>query len=412
MAHERIVAIQKPSQDQQERTCVPKNATREGRRTRSPRAESWDEPGGRIVAQLRRNGAMSRRRLSAYSRLSEWKDVAPKKQDDGPHGVVAIAYGKTHLELLGYLHAVLDSGEISARTFRLTGDILPYNYACYTVWKLRRQCLFELDMDVQHELDELEETTIENHKNYQVWWHRRECLQRSPREQKEKELEFLERVFALDPKNYHAWEHRQWVVRELGAWEREMDVTETMIRDDPRNNSAWSQRHWAANRGSTPNASDAPLATCESELEAEVLFTTSIVKLVPHSESPWNYLRGLLQIGWGKQTIRRQMKSKMIGLVRSFCEKTTAEVSDCRHCIALLADILAEPCFTSDPETSLSVAQQADIVRASELYRQLRGLDQIRANYWHLRESQVLTAWSHLPPEQAEAGVEDGRGRT
>lgn len=345
---------------------------------------------------------MSRRSKVDYSKRSEWKDVVPKIQDNGPHGVVAIAYGKTHAELKGYLHAVLDTGEISARAFRLTGDILPYNYACYTVWRLRRKCLFELGMDVQLELDEWEETTLENHKNYQVWWHRRECLRRSPREQKERELVFLERVFALDPKNYHAWEHRQWVVRELDVWEKEMGTTETMIKEDPRNNSAWSQRHWAANRGSTPSAPDAPLATCESLLEAEIQFTTSILRLVPHSESPWNYLRGLLQIGWGKQTIDRELKSRVVSTARSFCEKIRAEVPDCRYCIALLADILAEACFDIDSEASLSVARRLDVVGASELCRQLRALDPIRANYWHLRESQVLSVCSGFSPIQAQ----------
>eukprot|EP00894_Picocystis_sp_ML_P001937 jgi/Pico_ML_1/52454/g3156.t1 len=219
---------------------------------------------------------MSRRSKVDYSKRSEWKDVVPKIQDNGPHGVVAIAYGKTHAELKGYLHAVLDAGEISARAFRLTGDILPYNYACYTVWRLRRKCLFELGMDVQLELDEWEETTLENHKNY--------------------------------------------------------------------------------------------------------------------------------QIGWGKQTIDRELKSRVVSTARSFCEKIRAEVPDCRYCIALLADILAEACFDIDSEASLSVARRLDVVGASELYRQLRALDPIRANYWHLRESQVLSVCSGFSPIQAQNG--------
>jgi protein farnesyltransferase/geranylgeranyltransferase type-1 subunit alpha len=96
--------------------------------------------------------------------------------------------------------------EYSERGFELTVSLLDINPASYTVWQYRRECLQELNKDLNDELDFLDEFAAENPKNYQIWHHRRvvsEWLGSG-----ERELQFTAELFADDAKNYHAWAHR------------------------------------------------------------------------------------------------------------------------------------------------------------------------------------------------------------
>ncbi|CAI5511458.1 unnamed protein product [Closterium sp. Naga37s-1] len=235
----------------------------------------------------------------------EWADVEPLPQDDGPDPVVPIAYSREFDDAMGFMRAVLASGERSARVLRLTERVISVNAASYTAWQLRRDVLAHLlslaepvamsskpsstsadenradegDWLVQDEVLYAENVTLSNPKNYQVWHHRRwlaalrkhrvtrreeqmeqqqqqqeqECASSSPSPLQQvslrsiaevalEEFRFCEEALLGDSKNYHAWCHRQWVAREFDTWHGELAFCERLLDDDVRNNSAWNHR--------------------------------------------------------------------------------------------------------------------------------------------------------------------------
>jgi protein farnesyltransferase/geranylgeranyltransferase type-1 subunit alpha len=102
--------------------------------------------------------------------------------------------------------AVLRSEEKSIRVLKLIEEILDLNAANYTVWQYRRRVLFDLNLDLNEELDFMDTFAEENPKNYQIWYHRRAIVEKL--NDSSRELAFTAKVFSVDAKNYHAWSHR------------------------------------------------------------------------------------------------------------------------------------------------------------------------------------------------------------
>jgi protein farnesyltransferase/geranylgeranyltransferase type-1 subunit alpha len=71
-----------------------------------------------------------------YSQRQEWADVTPVRLP-APERVVAIQYLPEYAETLAYFRAVLQSGELSERVLALTADMIRYNQADYTAWRVR-----------------------------------------------------------------------------------------------------------------------------------------------------------------------------------------------------------------------------------------------------------------------------------
>ena len=99
-------------------------------------------------------------------------DVTPIEQDDGPAPVCAIAYAPEYARLMGFFRAILESNERSPRVLELTAALAEHNAAHYTVWHVRRECLWSLAASDSNILtDELRysaEVARENPKNYQI----------------------------------------------------------------------------------------------------------------------------------------------------------------------------------------------------------------------------------------------------
>lgn len=74
--------------------------------------------------------------LLLYSQRSEWADVTPVRIAEPEH-VVAIQYLPEHGDARGYFQAVLQSGELSERVLALTADMIRFNQADYTAWRVR-----------------------------------------------------------------------------------------------------------------------------------------------------------------------------------------------------------------------------------------------------------------------------------
>lgn len=295
--------------------------------------------------------------MSAFS-VSEWHDVIPIPQDDGPDPVVSIAYSDEFRTLMDYFRAVLRSQEFSPRVLLLTRNLLQHNAANYTVWQYRRDCLKSLAADLNAELDYIDSFAEFNPKNYQVWNHRRSIVESLGNASRE--LKFTEKVFLIDPKNYHAWGHRQWAVKTFGFWDGEMAFIDSLLDLDIRNNSAWNHR-WFIIHNRQRIGSTTQVVSME-ECEAEIAFTWKALQTVKNNESAWNYLRG-----WAFS------HSELQGRIRDLCDTMVATEGGNPLAAALCADLWE---IEGSP-----VGRE----KASGCFALLINIDPIRAKAWRLR---------------------------
>ncbi|KAI9010419.1 hypothetical protein CLU79DRAFT_710465 [Phycomyces nitens] len=172
---------------------------------------------------------------SLYSQRSEWADITPIPQDDGPNPLVPIAYSADY--------------------------IIEMNPAHYTVWQYRQQVLFSIGSNLDKELDYMDSIAESQSKNYQIWHHRQVIVDRLGNG--DRELDFINNILESDSKNYHAWSYRQWVVTHFDKWDEELSFIDDMLVFDIRNNSAWNYRYFVlTNRPHKPT-----LKQLEDEIE-------------------------------------------------------------------------------------------------------------------------------------------------
>ena len=291
----------------------------------------------------------------------------------------------------------------------MLAEVIEFNAANYTAWQFRRHCLREMHKSSegamrtaawQRELDYCTEMCLDNMKNYQVWFHRRACI--DALQQPAGELAFVGRVLQEDSKNYHAWGHRQWVLKTFNLWEGELLYVDQLLQQDLRNNSAWNQRYFVLQHTSDLKGD---LELLKREADTALLH----IARAPSNPSPWAYLRGIAEpVGYSK-----------LPQVRAACEKlgtataaaaTQADGGEeegggggssssgpCVEALALLVDILLEP-----------NSEERDAKRAGELCEQLKALDPIRERYWTWRAARAATA---APAREAEAEAAPMLGR-
>ncbi|KAI9019826.1 hypothetical protein DFJ74DRAFT_769489 [Hyaloraphidium curvatum] len=302
-----------------------------------------------------------------YASRPEWSDLSPiPVPEPTPNPPVSIAYAPEYADAMGYFRALCAKGEISERGLELTGTILSWNPAHYTVWKYRQDALWELGKNLWDELDFVDQMAAEHPKSYQIWHHRQ--LVADKLGDPVRERPFINSLLMEDDaKNYHAWSYRQWVVRRFNAWKDEMADMDALIRTDVRNNSAWNHRFFVLKC--------APEGPWKADAHKESLYAMENILVAPANESPWQYLRGVLSLGSGGSAI---------------------DFSDCPHVLQFCFDLVAKGTvsrplylFLADYYESQAAAGVADALsNCTAMLTALRDeIDPVRVNYWNWRLS-------------------------
>ncbi|CAI6002031.1 unnamed protein product [Closterium sp. NIES-65] len=303
----------------------------------------------------------------------DWADVEPLPQDDGPDPVVPIAYSREFDDAMGFMRAVLASGERSARVLRLTERVISVNAASYTAWQLRRDVLTHL-----LSLAEPEATTSKPSST-------------SADENRGDEGDWLVQD--------------EWVAREFDTWHGELTFCEKLLDDDVRNNSAWNHRmfvleHLIAKQkqgaehvgGGANQEKDSEIRVTPVTVEDEVTFAVTAIWLAPSNESPWRYLQGLIRLlekeaeGVGKEGDLR-----LLGI----CMDVLASEPECVHALATLLSVLGRGCMSDKVGKVLGLSQDGagDSAAISctdaavALCEKLQKVDKIR-------RGPTLTAWT------------------
>lgn len=292
-----------------------------------------------------------------------------------------------HKSAISYLRAVMAKKEYSPRCLRLTQHIISMNPAHYTVWLYRFSIVQALQIPIPEEVEWLNEVSLNNLKNYQIWHHRRlvmdhyvPTIEDSPdkvAELAKSEQKFLEQILAEDTKNYHVWSYRQYMVPKLGIFgDSEIAAADELIEEDVRNNSAWSHRFFIvfsdpkhSTPGSLPTQHD-PKVPAEI-IDREVQYAQAKILLAPQNQSPWNYLRGVLVKG-----------ERAVGSVEAFVDQFVQDLGveetekvTSTHGLEFLAEIYAEKGETEKADLALR--------RLGEKW------DRIRLGYWQWRRQML-----------------------
>jgi len=183
---------------------------------------------------------------------------------------------------MDYFRAILHADEKSLRAFDLTKVVIELNAANYTAWYFRRLCLWHLEANLDEELAFCNDISLQHQKNYQVWYHRQQVIEKLGHKTQERDLNHCGKMLEMDSKNYHVWSYRQWAVEFYQCWEAELEYTEHMITKDVRNNSAWNHRFFVLQH--------------LKRLDKQAIdWAMERVKRTPSNESPWLFIRGILK---------------------------------------------------------------------------------------------------------------------
>ncbi|CAI4045396.1 hypothetical protein N7582_003511 [Saccharomyces uvarum] len=244
----------------------------------------------------------------------DYSDITPLPIQTGLQDELCqIMYTDEYKQLMGLARAMLSVNELSPRALQLTSQIIDVAPAFYTMWNYRfniiRHNVAGCDDAISYlnkELDWLDEVTLNNPKNYQIWSYRQSLLKLHPSPSFKRELPVLKLMVDDDSKNYHVWSYRKWCCLFFNDFQHELAYTNDLIDADIYNNSAWTHRmfYWANSKG----------VVSEVELADELQFVLDKIQLVPQNISSWTYLRGLQELAPGAD----QWNDKLVQFATSF----------------------------------------------------------------------------------------------
>lgn len=231
--------------------------------------------------------------------VSDYDDVVPLELDQsaGEDELCRIMYSEEYKQLMGIARELMRLEELSVRALNLTSRLIEVAPAFYTAWNYRYRIVEHLVEEngsvaeevflLNKELDWLDEITLGNPKNYQIWSYRQSVISElHPQPILSRELPILQLMIDDDTKNYHVWSYRKWCCEHFNDYSNELVFTREFINRDVYNNSAWNHRLfvWKMN-----NEEHKPVAH-------ELDFIKDKIRYVPQNISTWTYLRGYLEL--------------------------------------------------------------------------------------------------------------------
>ncbi|AEY95612.1 FACR094Cp [Eremothecium gossypii FDAG1] len=309
--------------------------------------------------------------MEAYN----YEDLEPVSLELGAEGEICqIMYSPEYARVIGLLRALMAADEVSARALALNSTALRMAPSDYTTWNHRYRlvkALYGADAaKLNAELDWLDEFTLGNLKNYQIWSYRQALLRLHPEPKLLRELPVLHMMLQEDAKNYHVWSYRKWAVLFFGDFRHELEYAAWMIEGDVYNNSAWAHRMFVL-KSTTPSASD---------IQREVDYACANIELVPQNSSSWNYLRGLYdQFRGGRydEDVVDFALSFTGDLLDSESEGNALPEIRSSHALELLAHVYSQEKATHD--------------KARRAYKGLASAyDPIRRPFWELQLSKLV----------------------
>lgn len=240
-----------------------------------------------------------------------YSDLAPEEVTQNPGEQVAeISYSKKLGALMGLFKVLHSRNEYSERALAVTSELVVVNPAYYFVWDFRFEILKHIGNEifdykqvgftpnaksgplVGEDGSFINEFTLKNPKNYQIWNYRALLLDPENSLWYRGEKLIVSMILEKDPKNFHAWSHLRWVLAESRkheddsfVWSDVIKESARIIRKDPFNNSAWTYRFFLFKL--CPELVDG---------EYEINFISEMTDLASDSEATWVYMFGFLDL--------------------------------------------------------------------------------------------------------------------
>ncbi|CCH57871.1 hypothetical protein TBLA_0A00700 [Henningerozyma blattae CBS 6284] len=249
--------------------------------------------------------------------LLKFQDIKPTPiQTDIPNELCQILYTKEYANLMGVTRTLMNNREHSKRALELTSVVIEIAPAFYTVWNYRYNIIHDMVLQLKDanqekvieflnkDLDWLDELTLNNPKNYQIWSYRQAILNLHPKPDFKRDLPILKIMLHDDTKNYHVWSYRKWLIDfvkndSLFDFNIELNFTNIFIDRDIYNNSAWTHRLFVIKT----NPANKNIDFNSKLIQNEIIFTKKNIHLCPQNISSWNYLIALLDwLNNGKAT--------------------------------------------------------------------------------------------------------------
>lgn len=309
--------------------------------------------------------------------METFEDVVPLPiTTDLPDELCRIMYTDEYKELMGIARSLIQQKEYSERALDLTARVIDLAPAFYTIWNYRFDIVMHLANSghkvedfLNQELDWVDEVTLNNPKNYQIWSYKQALLQNHPSPSFKRELPILQLMINDDTKNYHVWSFRKWCVLFFQDFTQELQYSNLLIQRDIYNNSAWTHRMFVLKNIRPDN----------EQVELEIEYVKEKIELVPQNVSVWAYLRGLYENFLG---------NKFDDTVLKFAKSFTKRVTETDFAAADLPEI--ESSFALEFLACIYSASGDTKKEAIRAYKALaEKYDPIRKTYWQ-RQISVL----------------------
>lgn len=318
---------------------------------------------------------------------TDFSDIIPKIAEirdkeaefDIKRGLVLcdIMYTNEYKQIMSIFNALLSFNEYSERSLNIVNKVIDAIPAYYTAWCYKLDIVRKLNKDIKEELLWLDEFTLENPKNYQIWSYRTELLRENAKNEgdsndktvlKEENI-ILKLMLEEDPKNHHVWGYKSWLMNflklDLEDLNLELTYSDFLIGEDVLNNSAWCFRYNIVMK----------LVALGSQQEiflAELCYAKEKITIYPDNISSWNYYYRIIEILTEldkTKTISQHLIEEMIGLCETHFNTTS---------------------FAVEHYCKLLVLIKGDESKLKDMYILLRDhRDPIRKIFWDYKLSQL-----------------------